>query len=285
MRSARAPLLLCVAALWSAASAQLGPELRDAADTGNVALIRQLLAQGADVNAASSATGWTPLMLAVYKNRVEAARLLLDNGADARLRNRDGQTALDLANLFSSIDPQLKALLQSAVQGTYARRPTQVVAVTPRSAVATPAPAPVAPTTGPVPAPARPAQEPVVGPAVPAATGVRPAPGRYQATVTNQKGQRIMFTVNAAGELADVRWEGTYRCKSGRSRTEGYTAPGTLPVANGVFNGALNEPKGRMWFGLTGSFTAPGKVSGMLRVAYAGGECDTFRMEFTATRV
>lgn len=281
MRSARTPLMLCVAALWTAASAQLGPELRDAADTGNVVLIRELLAQGADVNEASSATGWTPLMLAVYKNRLEAARLLLDNGADARTRNQSGETALDLANRYSSIDPQLKALLQSALQGTYTRRPAQVVTVQPQRT--TP---PVAVSQRPAPAtPAAVAQDPVVGPALPAATGVRPSPGRYRATVTNQQGQRITFTVNAAGELADVRWDGTYRCKSGRSLTEGYTAPGTLAVRNGVFNGALNEPRGRMWFGLTGNFTAPGKVSGMLRVAYAGGECDTYRMEFVATKV
>ncbi len=51
-----------------------------AADRGDATQVRQLLARGTDPNGRDR-VGWPVLMHAVYHNRVEAARALLDGGA------------------------------------------------------------------------------------------------------------------------------------------------------------------------------------------------------------
>ena len=55
-----------------------------------------LLNHGADVNAANPYNGETPLMLAVDHKEFDLAKLLIERGADATLRNNDGKRALDL---------------------------------------------------------------------------------------------------------------------------------------------------------------------------------------------
>ena len=54
-----------------------------------------LLDHGADVNASNS-YGWTPLMRAVADDQFHIAKLLIERGADATLRNSNGERALDL---------------------------------------------------------------------------------------------------------------------------------------------------------------------------------------------
>ena len=55
-----------------------------------------LLDHGADINAANPYNGQTPLMLAVADDQYHVAKLLIERGADATLRRRDGKRALDL---------------------------------------------------------------------------------------------------------------------------------------------------------------------------------------------
>lgn len=62
----------------------------------DLVLVRQLIAAGAEVNAADK-DGWTPLMRAAAAGNQEVAELLRANGADASLRNADGRTAAELA--------------------------------------------------------------------------------------------------------------------------------------------------------------------------------------------
>ncbi len=64
----------------------LNRALCQAADTGNIARVKALLAQGADVNAAQQ-NGWTALMLAANNGHASVAALLLGHGADARRRS------------------------------------------------------------------------------------------------------------------------------------------------------------------------------------------------------
>ena len=70
------------------------PPLVVAACRGDTAMVRSLLAHGADVDARDGAGG-TALIWACDGGDLECARLLLDAGADPRLRNRDGYTARD----------------------------------------------------------------------------------------------------------------------------------------------------------------------------------------------
>ena len=59
----------------------------DAARTGDTGLLNELLAGGAEVNCADG-RGFTPLILATYNNQPEAARILLESGADINARTQ-----------------------------------------------------------------------------------------------------------------------------------------------------------------------------------------------------
>jgi serine/threonine protein kinase len=60
-----------------------------------------LLQAGCDINAADS-NGRTPLMYAVRYQRPTAVRLLLERGANGKLKDKSGLTALDLAKQFGN---------------------------------------------------------------------------------------------------------------------------------------------------------------------------------------
>jgi ankyrin repeat protein len=60
-----------------------------------------LLQAGSDIDAADS-NGRTPLMYAVRYQRPTAVRLLLEHGANKKLKDKSGLTALDLAKQFGS---------------------------------------------------------------------------------------------------------------------------------------------------------------------------------------
>jgi ankyrin repeat protein len=77
----------------------LSAALRNAAATSSLALIKLLLASGADVNAKDSAFGATALMRAAYSDYDDTPRvkLLLDRGAKVNIRDNNGDTALGLA--------------------------------------------------------------------------------------------------------------------------------------------------------------------------------------------
>ena len=63
---------------------------------GSAEMFRFVLTCGPNVNACDDCT-WTPLMRATVANKVEFVRLLLQAGADWRIQNDNGHTALDLA--------------------------------------------------------------------------------------------------------------------------------------------------------------------------------------------
>jgi ankyrin repeat protein len=65
--------------------------LRQAASTGDVAQVHELLASGADPNAAD-VEGWTALHWAC--GQAEVATVLLDAGASVDARDRHGKTTL-----------------------------------------------------------------------------------------------------------------------------------------------------------------------------------------------
>ena len=67
-----------------------------AATGGHDEIVRWLLGEGADVNAASP-NGTTALMMAVRENRYSTAILLIARGADVNRRNENGASALDWA--------------------------------------------------------------------------------------------------------------------------------------------------------------------------------------------
>ncbi len=78
---------------------------------GDVAAVRRALARGQDVDQLSP-DGFTPLGLAIFFRRTEVARLLIDAGADVRLRSRN---ALQVAPIHSAVARGDVAMLQTSL--------------------------------------------------------------------------------------------------------------------------------------------------------------------------
>ncbi|MHC4643268.1 MAG: ankyrin repeat domain-containing protein, partial [Planctomycetota bacterium] len=71
-----------------------------AAATGNIEAIKQHVAAGTDLNAKEPSGGSTPLMIAALVGQTEAAKLLIEEGANINARSNDGGTALHAAAFF-----------------------------------------------------------------------------------------------------------------------------------------------------------------------------------------
>ena len=77
--------------------------LHYACSTGKLEVAQYLVANGAMVNSLSPSYT-TPLMMAVNSGNDYLIKFLLDNGADIRMRNTAGYSAIDVAELFSKDD-------------------------------------------------------------------------------------------------------------------------------------------------------------------------------------
>jgi ankyrin repeat protein len=80
------------------------PVLMMTVRTGNVDIVKSLLAHGANVNAKESVRGQTALMWAVAEKHPEVARLLIDHGADVHARSTGGFTPLLFAAQQGDLD-------------------------------------------------------------------------------------------------------------------------------------------------------------------------------------
>ncbi len=86
--------------------------LHYAAMQGHSGPLQSLIARGAPVDAPAP-NGATALMLAARSNNIEAVRVLLRARADARVRGRDGETAVDWALKVGNTDAA--ALIRAAM--------------------------------------------------------------------------------------------------------------------------------------------------------------------------
>ena len=71
--------------------------LYQAADSNDVARIKQLLAEGADIDLAVGKDQETPLHRAITRGSTEAAKILIESGANINKPRSDGQTPLEMA--------------------------------------------------------------------------------------------------------------------------------------------------------------------------------------------
>jgi len=74
--------------------------LHYACTEGHLAVADYLLSKGGKVDALSE-SDTTPLMMAVRSGNIQLVRLLLDRGADLQIRNHQGFSAIDVAELFN----------------------------------------------------------------------------------------------------------------------------------------------------------------------------------------
>ena len=83
-----------------------------------------LLDKGAVVDAPSP-NETTPLMMAIRAGNIQLVRLLLDRGADIRIRNQQGYSAIDVAELFNQEEIQkgLRARWQKLYNEPYSGGP------------------------------------------------------------------------------------------------------------------------------------------------------------------
>jgi Ankyrin repeats (3 copies) len=92
-----------LAAVGINVNCQLGPDGRSALHvaccSGKADIVQYLVeVRGANLNLICETDGWTPLMAAAVRNKLECLRVLLELGAEPDLRGDvDGKTALDLA--------------------------------------------------------------------------------------------------------------------------------------------------------------------------------------------
>ncbi len=71
-----------------------GSALYQAVCNGQTDVVRAMIDKGADVNAQVPKTGWTPLMIAVFFNRFDIARMLIGSGANVNSADINGETIL-----------------------------------------------------------------------------------------------------------------------------------------------------------------------------------------------
>lgn len=114
-------VILFPAVLAACGGSRVVSPLIGAARSGDVSALQALLRGGADPNESGGVNGWTALQHAIHKNQAqsvaalldggrmtplmmaagygqeEIVRLLLKKGADPRLRNLQGEAAVDLA--------------------------------------------------------------------------------------------------------------------------------------------------------------------------------------------
>jgi ankyrin repeat protein len=92
--------------------------LRQSIESGDLGLLENLVASGADLNE-TDVDGAGPLHWAVYHDRYEAARLLLDAGANPQLESRYGITPLYLAAVNGNTAMIESLLASGADAGAY----------------------------------------------------------------------------------------------------------------------------------------------------------------------
>jgi hypothetical protein len=92
-------------------------DIHTAVVTDNLDALKQHIAAGSNINEKDPFGGSSPLISAAVFGKTEAARLLIDAGADVNFQNKEGSTALHTSAFFCRPDI-LKMLLKKGADKT-----------------------------------------------------------------------------------------------------------------------------------------------------------------------
>jgi ankyrin repeat protein len=105
--------LILAGAFVNQATSKGDTPLSQACQEGNLEIVNALLEYDANINATND-IGASPLMIAINFGHNDVAEALILSGADLTIRDKNGETALDLANKSDKIIPGIKDLLQTS---------------------------------------------------------------------------------------------------------------------------------------------------------------------------
>nr|XP_026691734.1 ankyrin repeat domain-containing protein 40-like [Ciona intestinalis] len=83
-----------------------GEQLRECCSLGDVTKVQILINSGVNVNSQNPVNGWTALHWAAKRNHCDVIKLLLENGANKEMLNKDGKSPRELTT-----NPDVLALL------------------------------------------------------------------------------------------------------------------------------------------------------------------------------
>ena len=92
-------------------------DLYSAVIIGDLEAIHQHIKAGSDLNVLEPSRASTPLITAAALGKTEAAKILIDAGADLNYQNNDGSTALHTAAFFCNVNI-VEALLEKGADKT-----------------------------------------------------------------------------------------------------------------------------------------------------------------------
>lgn len=107
-------------------------DIHTAVITDNLDAVKQHIAAGTDLNTKDPFGGSSPLISAAVFGKTEAAKVLIDAGANVNFQNNDGSTALHTAAFFCRpeiVKMLLDAKADKSIQNNFQATPLQSVSM------------------------------------------------------------------------------------------------------------------------------------------------------------
>lgn len=117
-------------------------------------------------------------------------------------------------------------------------------------------------------------------------SGAKPAGGLWKALISNgYKGQTLSFRVSADGKtIFDITFKGYLQCRGSRIEDTQLAPLKNVTISGGSFEDTQLNGGAKVRFDFSGTFASASSASGTYRVM-SDTDCDTYKLNWTATRV